>query len=125
MTKKHLFHALSASLLSMLLTACQSTPPKPTPYHAPVLITKNTQVLEVMPNRMPCDSASPMQCLLVKPAQASDSEIFGIGFGDIKGFEPRTGVYYKIRASQEFDQRTDQPTGKWQLDEILSQSLPR
>lgn len=119
MTKKHLLSALAAS---MLITACQSTP-KPTPYQAPVLITKNSQVLEVLPTRMPCDSAVPMQCLLVKPSQGADSEIFGIGFDDIKGFEPRTGVHYKIRASQEFDQLTDQPTGTWQLEEVLSQNL--
>ena len=121
MTKKYV---LSALLAPIFLMACQTTPPKPAPYIAPVLTTKNSQVLEVLPTRMPCDSTTPMQCLLVKPVNGADSEIFGIGFGDIKGFEPRTGVHYKIRASQEFDQATNEPTGKWQLQEVLFQGLP-
>ena len=108
-----------------LLTACQSTPPKPAPLYVPNIALQPAKVLEILPNRSVCDSSSPMQCLLVKVDGTSDSEIFGIGFNDIKGFEPKIGVRYKIRASQEIDQNTGKPTGYWQLDEILSQHISR
>ena len=54
-----------------------------------------------------------------------DGEIFGIGYNDIMGFEPRVGVSYKIKVRQEIDQNTNQPTGYWHLEEILSQNVSR
>lgn len=120
---------MSKKLPIMLLTissglaACQTMPPKPAPYQAPQIVTANSQILEVLPLRTSCDSSSPMQCLMVKPAGSADSDIFGIGFNAIKGFEPKLGVRYKIRVSQEFEKSTNTPTGTWQLEEILSQTI--
>ncbi|MFB6349694.1 DUF4377 domain-containing protein [Moraxella sp. ZJ142] len=120
--KRTISSVFALACLSVALTACQSTAPKPDAWYTPALATKDSQVLEILPTRTSCNSGSPMQCLLVKPLGTGDGEIFGIGFNDIKGFEPRAGIYYKIRASQEYDQNTGELTGLWQLDEILSQS---
>ncbi|MDO4894497.1 DUF4377 domain-containing protein [Moraxella sp.] len=107
----------------MTLTACQSTP-TPAPIYTPQITLHEPQILEILPQRASCDSATPMQCLLVR-SQDDLSAIFGIGYNNIKGFEPKTGVSYKIKASQEIDQNTGRPTGFWQLQEVLSQHISR
>ena len=118
--------ALAIAILSTLaLSACQTKAPVAAPYVVPTVIAGPSQVLEILPQRVSCDSAVPMQCMMVKVSGSADSEIFGIGFNDIKGFEPRTGVSYRIRAAQEIDESTGKPTGYWQLIEVLSQSLSR
>lgn len=106
---------------AVLLTACQKSVPKPEPLYVPNIALAPSQVLEIAPTRSICQSSQPMQCLTVKVQGASDQNAFGIGYNSIKGFEPKTGVSYKIRAAQEIDQNTGQPTGFWQLSEVLSQ----
>lgn len=115
---------LLAATTAITLTACQSTP-TPQPRYIPDVALASSTILHVLPNRTSCHSSSPMQCLLVKKADDSDGEIFGIGYSDIIGFEPRVGVSYKIKVRQEIDQNTNQPTGYWHLEEILSQNLSR
>ena len=93
-------------VLAMSLVACQSTPPKPQPRYIPDVALQPSEILEVLPYRGACNSASPMQCLLVKKAGGADDEIFGIGYNDIIGFEPKSGVSYQIKVRQQIDQNT-------------------
>ncbi|MDO4250833.1 MAG: hypothetical protein Q4C68_04910 [Moraxella sp.] len=60
-----------------------------------------------------------MQCLMVRRADGYD---FGIAYDAIIGFNPANNVNYTIRARPEFDKKTEQATGRWVLDEILSQT---
>lgn len=108
-------------VLAMGLMACQSTPPKPQPRYIPDVVLQPSEILEVLPYRSACHSTSPMQCLLVKKAGGADDEIFGIGYNDIIGFEPKSGVSYQIKVRQQIDQNTNTPTGLWQLEEVLLQ----
>ncbi|MDO4450379.1 MAG: DUF4377 domain-containing protein [Moraxella sp.] len=108
-------------VLAMGLVACQSTPPKPQPRYIPDVALQPSEILEVLPYRGACNSASPMQCLLVKKAGGADDEIFGIGYNDILGFEAKVGVSYQIKVRQQIDRNTNTPTGFWQLEEILVQ----
>ncbi len=112
------------ALITLLsLTACQSHPPIPEPRYIPNVVLNNSEILEIMPYRSACHSATPMQCLLVKKAGASDAEVFGIGYNDIVGFAPNIGMHYKVKVRQEIDQNAGKPTGLWQLEEVLSQNL--
>ena len=121
--KSYLKHISAGMITAVLLTDCQSSPPTPQPRYVPNVALAPSVVLEVLPQRASCNSASPMQCLLVKQPQDTDSQIFGIGYNDILGFEPSVGIRYKIKVRQEIDQNTNQPTGYWQLEEILSQHV--
>ncbi|OOR90691.1 hypothetical protein B0181_04525 [Moraxella caviae] len=105
------------------LSACQTTAPVPQPRYIPDIALGEAVALEILPTRTSCDSAAPMQCLQVQ--KAGSSEVFGIGYNDIKGFSPRTGVRYQIIARPEIDKNTNQATGEWQLDEILMQQPVR
>lgn len=115
---------LTQSLIvgTILLTACQSTP-TPKPRYIPDVVLAPSVVLEVLPQRASCNSSSPMQCLLVKQDGDTDGGIFGIGYRDILGFEAKSQIKYKIKVRQEIDKNTNQPTGYWQLEEILSQNV--
>lgn len=108
---------------SMLLSACQSNPPEPEPRYVPNISLAEATVLEVLPQRTSCDSATPMQCLLVKPENTNDDAIFGVGYNHILGFEPKIGTTYKIKVRQEIDTNNGNPTGYWRLEEILSQNI--
>ena len=109
--------------LFISLSACQSRPPMPEPRYMPNIALNASETLEVMPCGKACHSAPPMQCLLVKPIGADDDKLFGIGYNDIIGFTPAIGTAYTIKVRQEIDQNTGKPTGQWQLDEILTQSI--
>lgn len=110
---------------ALLMSACQKSAPAPEPLYIPSITLGEAVVLDVLPNRAPCQSTTPMQCLMVKKVGAPTSEVFGIGYNDIHGFEPRQGVSYKIRVHEEIDKNTGKPTGAWQLNEILSQQISR
>lgn len=120
-------HALKLLFLTITLslTACQNRPPVPEPRYIPDVVLSHSEILEVLPYRSACHSATPMQCLLVKRAAVGNDEVFGIGYNDIIGFAPSVGTYYKIKVRQEIDQNTGNPTGLWRLDEILSQHVER
>lgn len=111
--------------LGVVLSACQSTkaPPEPEPRYVPDITLTNSVVLEVLPRRVPCNSSSPMQCLLVKSSGATDDKIFGIAYNHIQGFEPKVGIRYTIKARQEIDKNNGKPTGFWRLEEILTQNM--
>ncbi|WP_066805365.1 DUF4377 domain-containing protein [Moraxella oblonga] len=111
-------------LLSLMcLTACQSTPPVPEPRYIPNIKLTDSVILNILPHRVPCQSTTPMQCLLVKPNDNPDARIFSIAYNDIQGFEPRIGTSYTIKARQEIDQNNGKPTGQWRLEEILNQNI--
>lgn len=110
---------------TLLMSACQKSAPAPEPLYIPSIALGEAVVLDVLPNRAPYQSTTPMQCLRVKKVGAPTSEVFGIGYNDIHGFEPRQGVSYKIRVHEEIDKNTGKPTGAWQLNEILSQQISR
>ncbi|ANB91621.1 hypothetical protein MOVS_06085 [Moraxella ovis] len=110
---------------TLFMSACQKSPPVPEPLYIPSIALGEALVLDVLPNRAPCQSTTPMQCLLVKKEGAPTSEVFGIGYNDIHGFEPRQGVSYKIRVYEQIDENTGKPTVAWQLNEILSQQISR
>lgn len=110
---------------ALLMSACQKSAPAPEPLYIPSIALGEAAVLDVLPNRAPCQSTTPMQCLIVKKVGEPTSEVFGIGYNDIHGFEPRYGVSYKIRVHEEIDKNTGKPTGAWQLNEILSQQISR
>lgn len=74
------------------------------PLYIPSIALGEAVVLDVLPNRAPCQSTTPMQCLRVKKVGAPTSEVFGIGYNDIHRFEPRQGVSYKIRVHEEIDE---------------------
>ncbi|STY93348.1 DUF4377 domain-containing protein [Moraxella bovis] len=120
---KHHSLLLLPLTLIISLSACQSRPPVPEPRYIPNVALNASETLEVMPYRSACHSATPMQCLLVKPVGADDDKLFGIGYNDIIGFTPTVGTAYTIKVRQEIDQNTGKPTGLWQLDEILTQNI--
>lgn len=110
---------------ALLMSACQKSAPAPEPLYIPSIALGEAVVLDVLPNRAPCQSTTPMQCLMVKKVGAPTSEVFGIGYNDIHGFEPLQGVSCKIHVHEEIDKNTGKPTGAWQLNEILSQQISR
>lgn len=118
-------YLLVAMLTTLTLSACQSTPEQFAAPTTPSVILQDAQILEILPHRTACQSTTPMQCLLVKIEGQSDADIFYVSYNAIKGFEPVVGTRYKIKASMELNQSTGQPTGFWQLTEILSQRSAR
>lgn len=115
--------AASTLIAAMVLNGCQSSmfksDPVPTPRYVPTIILGEAQNLTILPTRVPCSSALPMQCLLAKTA--SSGEIFQIPYDWIEGFEPRTGIEYQIVARPQVDEALGQPTGHWTLQTINSQ----
>lgn len=113
---------IAITIGAIALTGCQSTQTTAAAPVVPSIALQDAQILEILPHRTSCQaSAVPMQCLLAKTEGESDAQIFEIGYNSIKGFEPKVGMRYKIKAAQEINQHTAQPTGFWQLTEILTQ----
>ena len=116
---------LSASLVMAMVTlsGCQTNPfhrePVPEPRYVPTIILGEAQSLTILPSRVPCSSALPMQCLLAKTANSG--EIFQIPYDWIEGFAARPGIEYQIIARPQVDEGRQQPTGHWTLQTINSQ----
>ena len=118
---------LLAGLLSAtaLLSACQTSPfakkdPVPEPRYIPSVVLGEAQTLTIMPNRVACESALPMQCLLAK---ARDGSVFQIPYDWIDDFAPSLGTEYVISARPQIDEGQQRATGHWTLQNILSQRM--
>ncbi|MGM8871525.1 hypothetical protein ACS8E3_07540 [Psychrobacter sp. 2Y5] len=118
---------LVATLLSTatLLSACQTSPfarePVPEPRYIPSIVLGEAQTLTIMPNRVACASALPMQCLLAKSSK--DGSVFQIPYDWIDDFKPALGTEYTINARPQIDEGKQQLTGHWTLQSILTQRM--
>lgn len=107
------------------LTACQSLPasdqppaPEPESYTlgAP-------QTLTILPNRLPCQSVLPMQCLQIQIADQPDLQL--LPYNAIVDFTPNVNTQYQITARPQLAENTKAPNGRWNLVEILQQTPVR
>lgn len=118
---------LVAALLSAatLLSACQTSPfarqPVAEPRYIPSIVLGEAQTLTIMPNRVACASALPMQCLLAKSSK--DGSVFQIPYDWIDDFTPALGTEYTISARPQIDEGKQQLTGHWSLQSILTQRM--
>ena len=118
---------LLASLLSAvsLLSACQTSPcsrePVPEPRYIPTIVLGEAQTLTIMPNRVACASALPMQCLLAKSSK--DGSVFQVPYDWIDDFKPSLGTEYVISARPQIDEGQKSATGHWTLQNIVSQRM--
>lgn len=112
-------HVLAVFAACIGLTACQSTP-TPAPLYTPDLGYGDATTLYISAGRASCNSVKPMQCLMVRN---DAGENFGVAYDAILGFNPAAQINYTISARPEIDQNNGQATGRWLLDEILSQNV--
>ncbi|WP_350558629.1 hypothetical protein [Psychrobacter sp. CAL346-MNA-CIBAN-0220] len=118
---------LLVSLLcsATLLSACQTSPfarePVPEPRYIPTIVLGEAQTLTIMPTRVACESALPMQCLLAKSSK--DGSVFQIPYDWIDDFKPSLGTEYMISARPQIDEGKQSPTGHWTLQKTLSQRM--
>lgn len=118
---------LMASLLSAigLLSACQTSPfarePVAEPRYIPTIVLGEAQTLTIMPNRVACASALPMQCLLAKSSK--NGSVFQIPYDWVDDFQPSLGTEYIISARPQIDEGKKSLTGHWTLQNILSQRM--
>lgn len=120
------FLSLTGLLCStILLSACQTSPfarePVPEPRYVPTIVLGDAQTLTIMPTRVACQSALPMQCLLAKSAK--DGSVFQIPYYWIEDFKPEPGTEYVISARPQIDENSQSPNGHWTLQNILSQRM--
>lgn len=108
-----------------VLSACQSSPfarePVPEPRYIPTITLGEAQTLTIMPTRVACESALPMQCLLAKSSK--DGSVFQIPYDWIEDFKPSLGLEYVISARPQIDEGQQNLTGHWSLQKILSQRM--
>ncbi|OLF39491.1 MULTISPECIES: DUF4377 domain-containing protein [unclassified Psychrobacter] len=108
-----------------LLSACQTSPfarePVPEPRYIPTIVLGDAQTLTIMPNRVACASALPMQCLLAKSNK--DGSVFQIPYDWIDGFTPSLGTEYVISVRPQVDEGRQSLNGHWTLQNILSQRM--
>ncbi|MGM8897937.1 MULTISPECIES: DUF4377 domain-containing protein [unclassified Psychrobacter] len=108
-----------------LLSACQTSPfarkPVPEPRYIPTIVLGDAQTLTIMPNRVACASALPMQCLLAKSNK--DGSVFQIPYDWIDDFTPSLGTEYVISARPQVDEGRQSLNGHWTLQNILSQRM--
>jgi len=108
-----------------LLSACQTSPfarePVPEPRYIPTIVLDEVQTLTIMPTRVACASALPMQCLLAKSSK--DGSVFQIPYDWIDDFTPSLGTEYVISARPQVDEGRQSPNGHWTLQNILSQRM--
>lgn len=118
---------LLAALLcsTTLLSACQTSPfarePVPEPRYIPTIVLGEAQSLTIMPERVACASALPMQCLLAKSGK--DGSVFQIPYDWIDDFKPVLGTEYVISVRPQIDETQKSLTGHWTLQNILSQRM--
>ncbi|WP_227430110.1 DUF4377 domain-containing protein [Psychrobacter sp. I-STPA6b] len=117
-------------LILVALTGCQSSllkkEPVPEPLYIPQLTVGDSQILTVLPGRVPCNTALPMQCLMVKTSESA--ELFQIPYNWIEGFDPMPNIEYTISASPMIDNKqlnseTQGLTGHWVLNRIINQRV--
>ena len=124
----HSFFKPVAAVLaaSMLLAGCQSGPfakqPVPEPRYIPKIELGDVQTLTILPAKVSCDSALPMLCMV---AQQETGEQFQIPYSWIEGFNHANGVQYQVRVRPEIDMNTQQMTGHWVLQSVVSQQAAR
>lgn len=110
---------------TVMLSACQTSPfarePVPEPRYIPSIVLGEVQTLTIMPARVACASALPMQCLLAKSNK--DGSIFQIPYDWIDDFKPSLGVEYVISVRPQIDEGKQGLTGHWTLQNILSQRI--
>lgn len=118
--------SLALSGLLMAITAisgCQSNvfkrEPVPEPRYIPTIILGEAQSLTILPNRVACASALPMQCMLAKTS--TTGEVFQIPYDWIEGFEAKPNMEYQITARPQIDESKQSQTGQWTLQNIVSQ----
>lgn len=108
-----------------LLSACQTSPfarePVPEPRYIATIILGEAQTLTIMPTRVACASALPMQCLLAKSSK--DGSVFEIPYDWIDNFKPTLNTEYTISARPQIDEGKQSPTGHWTLQNILTQRM--
>lgn len=108
-----------------LLSACQTSPfarePVPEPRYIPSIVLGEAQTLTIMPTRVACASALPMQCLLAKSTK--DGSVFQIPYDWIDDFKPSLGTEYIISVRPQIDEGKQSLTGHWILQNILSQRM--
>lgn len=108
-----------------LLSACQTSPfarePVPEPRYVPTIVLGEAQTLTIMPERVACASALPMQCLLAKSSK--DGSVFQIPYDWIDDFQPTLGTEYMISVRPQIDEGKQSVTGHWTLQNILSQRM--
>ncbi|MBO1529672.1 hypothetical protein J3492_00395 [Psychrobacter sp. F1192] len=120
-------HLLLTGLLcsAALLSACQTSPfsrqPVPEPRYVPTIVLGDVQTLTIMPDRVACASALPMQCLLAK--SSSDGPVFQIPYDGVDNFTPAIGTEYVISVRPQIDEAKKSLTGQWTLQNILSQRM--
>lgn len=108
-----------------LLSACQTSPfarePVSEPRYIPTIVLGEAQSLTIMPERVACASALPMQCLLAKSSK--DGSVFQIPYDWIDDFKPTLGTEYVISVRPQIDETKQSLTGHWTLQNILSQRM--
>lgn len=108
-----------------LLSACQTSPfsrqPVPEPRYVPTIVLGEAQTLTIMPQRVACASALPMQCLLAKSHK--DGSVFQVPYDWIDDFAPTFGTEYVISVRPQIDETQKSLTGHWTLQNILSQRM--
>ena len=111
--------------VTTLLSACQTSPfarePVPEPRYIPTIVLGEAQTLTIMPNRVACASALPMQCLLAKSSK--DGSVFQVPYDWIDDFKPSLGTEYIISVRPKIDEAKKSLTGHWTLQNILSQRM--
>lgn len=109
---------------TVLLSACQTSPfakdPVAEPRYVPTIVLGEAQTLTILPTRVACESALPMQCLLAK---AKDGSVFQIPYNWIDDFRPTLGTEYMISVRPQIDEGKQQRTGHWTLQNVLSQRM--
>lgn len=108
-----------------LLSACQTSPfarePVSEPRYIPTIVLGEAQTLTIMPERVACASALPMQCLLAKSSK--DGSVFQVPYDWIDDFQPTLGTEYVISVRPQIDEGKQSVTGHWTLQNILSQRM--
>lgn len=105
-----------------LLAGCQTglfaKQPVPEPRYIPQLSLGKAQQLTVLPTKEPCNSALPMLCMIAKN---QSGELFQIPYNWVEGFSHTNGVEYVINVKPKIDDNKQQMTGKWTLQNVVSQ----
>lgn len=117
---------MGSVLLAMAaITGCQSNvfkrEPVPEPRYIPTIILGEAQSLTILPGRVSCESALPMQCMLAK--STATGEVFQIPYDWIEGFAGKPDIEYQITARPQIDQGKQSLTGYWTLQNITAQRI--
>lgn len=112
------FYKLSALVCLCALSACATTAPTPSILSTPTLTMGKSTTLIIDKGRFVCDSTRPMQCMTAIDEQGRRHIL---AYNAIDGFVP-DDFQYKIVVRPWIDDSTSYQTGRYVLDEILSQN---